>query len=163
MSKGTADALGVSDHHRTHVANKNETFSCAGWRVVPIELQHDAAEPIGFLIEPADRDDSLLFIPDTAFIENRIYGVGQIAVECNHIGDVLSDNIINGHLPAVVGRRVRRNHMSLETLIHMLKSNDLSHCRRIFLLHLSDINSDEKRMVREVQEATGIPTEAVEA
>jgi len=40
----------------------------------------------------------------------------------------------------------------------MLKANDLSQCREIWLLHLSDGNSDENEMRRRVQEATGIAT-----
>jgi phosphoribosyl 1,2-cyclic phosphodiesterase len=78
----------------------------------------------------------------------------------NTLEDILSANILNGALPAVAGRRIRRNHMSLERLITMLKANDLTRCREIWLLHLSSGNSDEAKMVRTVQEATGIPCKA---
>jgi phosphoribosyl 1,2-cyclic phosphodiesterase len=86
----------------------------------------------------------------------------MIAVECNNISEIVSKNIMEGHIPAVVGKRVRRNHMSLENLILMLKANDLSQCRAIYLMHLSDGNSDERRMKEEVQAATGIPTYTLE-
>ena len=158
MSKGTALALDVYEHHRTYTVGAGTPYHIGPWTVKSFNLEHDAADPVGFLI--AHGDDRLLFIPDTAYVEQRFEGVTIIAIECNHIGDLLSDNIINGSIPAIVGKRVRRNHMGLEQVISMLKANDLSKCRKICLLHLSDANSDERRMVREVQEATGIPTEA---
>jgi phosphoribosyl 1,2-cyclic phosphodiesterase len=162
MSRGTALALGVHDHHRLFVleAGRQNVLldsKLQKWVVLPFHLEHDAADPLGFFI--SHNDDRLLFIPDTAYVENRFDGVTILAIECNNIESILSENIINGHIPAVVGRRVRRNHLSLENVIEMLKSNDLSKCRRIYLLHLSDGNSDEQRMKLEVQQATGIATE----
>jgi len=163
MSWGTAEALGVMGHHRVYTIGDHTVFEpvkISTWTVKPFLLEHDATSPTGFFI--AHGDERLLFIPDTAYVKQRFEGVTIIAIECNHIGDILSNNIIEGHIPAVVGKRVRRNHMSLEQVVAMLKANDLSRCRRIYLLHLSDGNSDERRMVREVQEATGIPTEAAQ-
>ncbi|MFA5353160.1 MAG: MBL fold metallo-hydrolase [Thermodesulfovibrionales bacterium] len=157
MSQGTAQAMGLPLHHRLlYLWNQETSVLPGGWRVMPFLLSHDSAEPFGFLI--AHGSDRLLFVPDTAYVSNRFSGITIAAVECNHVGDILSENIIGGHVPASVGRRVRRSHMSLETLIEMLKANDLSQCRQIWLLHLSDANSDEARMVKAVQEATGIPT-----
>jgi len=155
MTSGTAGALGVADHHRVSMVGKMSAFRIGAWTVRPFALEHDAADPCGFLI--GHGTDSLLFIPDTAYMEHRFKGVTQIAMECNHIGDLLSENIVSGDVAKTVGHRVRRNHMSLETAIRMLKANDLSRCRAIYLLHLSDTNSDEARMKKDVQEATGIP------
>jgi hypothetical protein len=47
--------------------------------------------------------------------------------------------------------------MSLERVISMMKANDLSRCRAIWLLHLSDANSNEELMRRKVQETVGVP------
>jgi len=169
MSKGTAEYLGVSDHHRTYLLFPGVFVAGAikKWNMLPFLLQHDAVQPVGFLIKEKDitkpwsEEETLLFIPDTAYVENKFQGVTLVAVECNNIAEILSRNILEGHIPAVVGRRVRRNHMSLENLIQMLKANDLSRCRAIYLMHLSDGNSDEKRMRQQIQEATGIPTYAL--
>jgi phosphoribosyl 1,2-cyclic phosphodiesterase len=157
MSKGTADALGVTDHHRTHLATAGWMFQVLPWRIMPFNLQHDASEPVGYLI--AHGDDRLLFVPDTAYVKERFNGVTVAAIECNNIAEILSRNIQSGGIDPAAGRRIRHNHMNLETLISMLKANDLSRCRRIYLMHLSDANSDERRMKEEVQAATGIPTE----
>ncbi len=50
------------------------------------------------------------------------------------------------------------SHFSLDHVKDFLRANDLSSCREIVLLHLSAGNSDEKRMVREIFDLTGIPT-----
>lgn len=155
MSEGTIDALYTGSYHRAHRIKAGELAEIGPWRILPFDLVHDAPEPLGFFI--AHGEDRLLFIPDTAYSVDRFEGVTIAAIECNFVGDILSNNILKGALPAVVGHRVRRNHMSLETLIEMLRANDLSRCRKIWLLHLSDGNSHEARMIKEVQAATGIP------
>jgi phosphoribosyl 1,2-cyclic phosphodiesterase len=165
-SVGTAKALGIEGHHRyaglrqyrtSWSPSGCESFDKPGWKIVPVPLEHDATEPLGFFIDAPNREGALLFIPDTSYIRNRFEGVTICAIECNHVADILSENIQEGHVPVPVGRRVRRNHMSLDTVVSMLKANDLSRCREIWLLHLSDSNSDEARMIKAVQEATGIP------
>jgi phosphoribosyl 1,2-cyclic phosphodiesterase len=158
MSQGTIEALYAGSYHRARRLKAAELTEIGPWRVLPFELVHDAPEPLGFFI--AHEEDRLLFIPDTAYSVDRFEGVTIAAIEANYIDEILSANILRGSLPPVVGHRTRRNHMSLKTLIELLKANDLSRCQQIWLLHLSDGNSDEKRMIMEVQRATGIPTRA---
>jgi phosphoribosyl 1,2-cyclic phosphodiesterase len=159
-SRETAEALGVSEHHRIQYLFTGEQARVGAWTVLPFDLHHDVPTH-GFFIGAPD-GDKLLFIPDTSYIRNRFEGINILCIECNHIADILSNNIVGGHLPISLGHRVRRNHMSLESVIGMLKANDLSRCREIWLLHLSAGNSDEARMIRTVQEATGIPCRACE-
>lgn len=162
MSKGTAEIMGWDGHHRTNIIENEKSFRPGSWRVVHFPLEHDAEDPKGFFIE-----DSLyqtcLFIPDTAFVRNRFLGVNILAIEANNIEELLSRNIVSGALNEHAGRRIRRSHMSLERVIAMLKANDLSRCREIWLLHLSDGNSDELRMIKTVERETGIPTFAANA
>lgn len=161
MSRGTAEIMGWDGHHRWHCLEANKDFHIgSSWLIHPFALHHDAEEPLGFFIHPYHQDERLLFIPDTEFVHNRFEGVTILAIECNNVEEILSRNIVEGKVNTALGRRVRRNHMSLERVIAMIKANDLSRCREIWLLHLSDSNSDEARMVREVQEATGIVTRA---
>lgn len=157
MSTGTAMSLGVYEHHRCHVFARCTPVEgyISHWYVTTFKLEHDAQEPIGFFI--GHGDDHLLFIPDTAFVENRFQGVTMISVECNNIAEILSKNILECNIPSVAGKRIRRNHMNLENLKSFLLANDLSRCREIWLLHLSEGNSDEARMIKEVQEITGVP------
>lgn len=159
MSKGTAEALEVQGHHRLNILRAYEGANVGDWGIMPFPVEHDADEALGFLVGHIDAGytDRLLFVPDTAFVRNRFEGVNLIAIECNFDPDRLSRNVQAGLHPSVA-HRVRRMHMSLDTVIAMLKANDLSKTRAIYLLHLSSGNSDEARMIRSVEEATGIPT-----
>lgn len=158
MSQETAEAIGVADHHRVQFINSETVYGIHSWTVRPFDLAHDVPTH-GFYIHAPD-GDRLLFIPDTSYVRNRFGSVNILAIECNHVADLLSEHIQDGHVPAPLGRRVRRNHMSLDSVIAMIRANDMSKCREIWLLHLSDANSDEARMIRAVQEATGIPCRA---
>jgi len=155
-SEETAVSLEILTHHRMNILMANVQENIGEWVVIPFDLHHDVPTH-GFLVG-APNGDKLLFIPDTSYIRNRFESVNIIAIECNYVADKLSKNIQSGALPQAVGRRVRRNHMSLDTVIGMLKANDLSQCREIHLLHLSDGNSDEAEMLKRVQEETGIAT-----
>ncbi|NTV02462.1 MAG: hypothetical protein HGB04_06705 [Chlorobiaceae bacterium] len=74
-----------------------------------------------------------------------------VAIECNYARDLLRPgDSINDRLFA--------SHMSLEQCVKTLQAWDLKATREVHLLHLSDDRSDEKRFVREVQEAIGLPT-----
>ena len=154
-SKETAQDLGLIGHHRQYFLDTGERHVIEGWTVLPFDLHHDVPTH-GFLISDHE-DDVLLFVPDTAYVRNRFSHIGILAIECNNIEEIVTENIIKGYLPKVVGHRVRRNHMSLQRVISMITANDLSRCRQIWLLHLSDGNSDEERMIREVQRVTGVP------
>jgi phosphoribosyl 1,2-cyclic phosphodiesterase len=79
-----------------------------------------------------------------------------MALECNYSSDLIPSNCSRQD-------RLFSSHMSLKQCIATLKANDLSKCREIHLLHLSADHSDEERFIREVQEATGIPTFAAPA
>lgn len=155
MSIETAEALEVSQHHRVNLIEAGDMAAVGEWLVLPFDLAHDVPTH-GFFIAAPD-GEKLLFIPDTAYIRNRFDGINILAIECNNIEEILSGNIISGHMPTSLGHRVRRSHMSLERVISMMKANDLSKCRQIWLLHLSDANSNEELMRRKVQETVGVP------
>ena len=157
LSLDTASALGVLEHHRTNIVYPDKPVDVGGWKwqVLPFSLEHDSPT-LGFVI--SDGEDKLLFVPDTAYVKNRFQGITIAALECNHISEILINNVIDHGLPAVVARRIRRNHMSLENLLDMIKANDFSKCRQLWLIHLSDGNSCEETMKRKIQELTGIPT-----
>lgn len=153
MSYGTADALGVSGH-RVKTVKAGETFQVGSWTILPFEAQHDAAEPIGYLII-TQVGDKLLFATDTYYIKYKFKGLTTIAVECNYSLDILNDNLESGLVPPAMKNRLLQSHFSLENVKGFLKANDLSGVTEIHLLHLSSDNSDAARFKREIQQLTG--------
>lgn len=155
MSAGTAEALGVSGH-RVHLVKPLEQFTVGEWTVLAFDAVHDAPEPLNFLL--AHRSGiKVSYITDTAYCKYRFRGLTYILIEANYALDLLSQNVQDGTVPVDMKKRLLKTHMSLETCKEFLQANDLSKVKEIWLLHLSDGNSDAERFRREVQELTGKP------
>lgn len=149
----TADALGLSGHRLRPVVARQQ-FTIGTWAILPFEVEHDAAEPLGFLLAN-QAGDKLLFATDTYYVRYRFSGLTHIMVECNYSIQILNENIVAGRVPAVMKKRLLRSHFSLENVKDFLRANDLQRVQEIWLLHLSDNNSDEELFKREVQALTG--------
>lgn len=156
MSEGTADALGILGH-RLNIIKARKQFKLGTWTILPFETQHDAAEPLGFLLVNQD-GDKLLYATDTYYIRYRFKGLTHIMVECNYSMDILRANVEAGTVEPALKNRILKSHFSLEHVKDFLRANDLSKVQEISLLHLSDGNSDAERFKREVQSLTGKPT-----
>ncbi|MBQ9009312.1 MAG: MBL fold metallo-hydrolase [Clostridia bacterium] len=160
-SDGTAEALEceameVFDLPMGANVGKAERFGTL--EVLPFRTLHDARRPVGFLIRSAEDGDKLVFATDTANLRYRFPGVTLLAVEANYSDDILS---MCTRLPDKVVRRIRNSHMEIGTLCGWLSTLDLSGCRQIYLLHLSDSTSHEEQFLRQVTSvAGGIPVTA---
>ncbi|MEK4082693.1 MULTISPECIES: hypothetical protein [Psychrobacillus] len=60
-----------------------------------------------------------------------------------------------GRIHPSMRKRVMESHFSMENVIEFLKANDLSKPQEIWLLHLSDTNSNEELIRNEVAKVTG--------
>ena len=128
------------------------------WAVVPFDVQHDAAEPMGYLIRYNPTGETVLYATDTYYLKYTFPGVDYWIMECNYCED-----LVDAETDEVVRERLKRSHMSLRRLKDALAANDLSKAAKIVLVHLSDQRSDEMRMVREIEDATGVETIAAMA
>ena len=123
--------------------------------ILPFNTQHDAAEPLGFLIQHPEMG-KLLFITDSYYCKYKFRGLNHIMIECNYSKEILQKNIENG-LNISMAKRLIKSHFSLENVKEFLKTNDLSQCKDITLLHLSDGNSNAEQFKNEIERLTGIP------
>jgi phosphoribosyl 1,2-cyclic phosphodiesterase len=153
MSQGTIEALNISGH-RVNAIKAKKQFKIGTWTILPFDTQHDVTEPLGFLLANKD-GEKLLYATDTYYIRYRFQNLTHIMIECNYSIDILKANMDAGNVPAELKNRILRSHFSLEHVKGFLKANDLSKVQEIWLLHLSDNNSDEARFKREIQELTG--------
>ena len=154
MSNGTAKALNLEPHHRINVVEPVTPFTVGSWTILPFPVQHDAAEPFGYLL--ASRNGGkLLYATDTYYVSYRFRGLTHIMIEANYGADILKENVASGAVPQAHKNRVMRSHMSIDTLVDLLKANDLSKVEEIWLLHLSDGNSDAEAFKKKIMETTG--------
>jgi phosphoribosyl 1,2-cyclic phosphodiesterase len=123
---------------------------------LPFDVQHDVSEPFGFLLANQE-GEKLLFATDTYYIRYKFKGLTHLLVECNYSKAILEENIMNGIVPKVMAKRLRRSHFSLENFKGFLAANDLTKLQEIWLLHLSDTNSNADLFKKEVSEITGKP------
>lgn len=157
MSQGTVDALGVFGH-RVNIIKVKQQFEIGAWTILPFATEHDATEPLGFLIQYRPTGEKLLYLTDSYYCKYCFSGLNYIFIECNYTKETLDKNIEAGLIDEALKRRLLESHFSLEHVKDFLKANDLSQCRKIVLLHLSDYNSDAARMTAEIEKLIGINT-----
>lgn len=156
MSRGTAEMLDLSGHRIHHIKPKYR-YDIGSWIVKPFEAQHDAAEPLGLLLWSQETKEKLVYLTDTFYTRYKFHQLNYIMVECNYSMEILNENIQAGRVPAAQKKRILQSHFNLENVKDFLLANDLSQVKEIWLLHLSDRNSDAELFKREIMELTGKP------
>lgn len=144
-------------------------YRVGGFKVLPFPLRHFDTDGtpcpnLGFLIHHPEcgrvcfftdcesfthetmTDDGLRFIP------YDFPNVSHWLMECNY-----DDAIINRsrRIPDFVKDRIKHSHMSLRNTIKVARCVDLSQAREILLIHVSDGNADDRKLVWEIRAATG--------
>ena len=153
-SQGTIAACGLTGH-RIRRITAFEDISIRSFHIIPFDVKHDAAEPLGFLITSRINNDRLLFISDSNYTRYKFPGLTHIMAECNYDEGSLWRSVEAGHTPPEMVPRIVRSHTSLNTLLKMLRANDLSGVRQVWLMHLSADRSDAALIREAVQRQTG--------
>ena len=147
MSYGTAQAL---ETDLAKLIEDMEQFNIGSLDIVPFATFHDAKEPLGFLIKSRVDGDVLAFATDTVNLRYQFPGLNILAIEANYDKAILARC---EKLPDKVRHRIENSHMEIDTLCDYLRSLDLSVCREIHLLHLSDATSHEEKFINKVKKA----------
>jgi len=157
-SKGTLEELSIESYkYKQHEIKHNQALRIGTFAVIGFNVQHDAKEPLGYLIYSEATKEKLLFATDTFYIQSKFAKLNYIMIECNYAKEILKKNIEGGKIPKVVAKRLYSSHFELENVKEFLKANDLSQVKAIYLMHLSDGNSDEIRFKHEIMALTGKP------
>lgn len=146
----TREALGLSGH-RIHQIDLFHQFRIGSFVVKAFPLKHDVPN-CGFLFANS-KGERAVYITDTPYCRYRFNNLQIIMIEANYAAPLLKDNTRSSELR----QSILQDHMSLETLIRMLRANDLTKVKEIHLLHLSNNNSDANEFKQRIQEVTGKP------
>lgn len=147
MSCGTAEALELD---MVETVEHMEQFTVGTFDIVPFTTFHDAAEPLGWLIKSKVDGDVLAFATDTVNLRYQFPGINILAIEANYDKNILAECT---RMPESVRHRITNSHMEIDVLCDYLQTLDLSQCREIYLLHLSDSTSHEGHFVNKVARA----------
>ena len=137
MSYGTAEKLGVEN---VEIIESMQQFNVGSFDCIPFEVFHDDPEPLGFLLKSRVDGDILVFATDTVNLRYKFPGLNILAIEANFDPEILARS---ERMPDKVKRRIENSHLSIDVLCNYLRTMDLSNCREIYLLHLSDSTSHE--------------------
>lgn len=155
MSNGTKTAICGDILARINIIKHMQWVETENFKIMAFDVKHDAAEPLGYLVVSKNTGEKVLFITDTAHIPVRMVDIDYYLLECNYSIDILLNNYNNGRLPKKVYNRIIKSHIELGTLKKYLAKCDLSKTKAIFLIHLSDSNSNEDYFISEIEKATG--------
>jgi phosphoribosyl 1,2-cyclic phosphodiesterase len=152
MSKGTANFLKIDDN-KIMIVDTYTTTNIKKWRILPFKLAHDAVEPLGFLIGTPN-GKKIVYATDTAYIIDLFKNVTHYMIECNYAEKLLKKNT---DLTSDVKARIRTSHFELENVKDFFKKQDLSKTEKIYLIHLSNENSDADSFSSQIKRITGKP------
>jgi phosphoribosyl 1,2-cyclic phosphodiesterase len=136
---------------RYAIFKNRRTKEISDFKINSFDASHDI-DTLGFIIESGS--EKVFFLTDSyKLIWNlRSWQFTCVMIEANYCEEIVkskSDSFIN--------RRRLRSHMSIQTAILTLEKMDLSKCRNIVLLHLSDGVSNEKEFKEKTEKRFGIP------
>lgn len=124
-----------------NIAKIPETFG--KFYIKSFPLEHDIP-CCGFFIYHPDIG-SLIYASDTEYIKYRFKNLNHILVEANYSDDLIDNEAVNRE-------HVLRGHMSLQTALDFISTNDNPALRNVVLLHLSDKNSDSEQFLHKTKE-----------
>ena len=119
--------------HRFHVVKALKQFEIGNFIILPFNVQHDAIEPLGFLIQYKPTGEKLLYATDTYYIKYKFNKLNYLLLECNYNQEIAKENVRNG----VINK---------------------TRYTRLLESHLSDTNSNQMIMQNRVYEQTKIKT-----
>lgn len=152
MTRGTAEALELPDSlmELAIEIKAGEQFTVGSIDVVAFSTFHDVPEPVGFCMQSRVDGDILVYAIDTVNLPYEFPGVNVLAVEANFEKARLDRC---ERMPEKKRNRIANTHMEIDVLCGILRRMDLSRCREIHLMHLSDATSHEGHFINKVARA----------
>lgn len=151
----TLKALRLEEHRRTiRLIHTEITAVDACFAIKPFNIEHDAIEPLGFIIYEIGTKEAMLFATDTSHIKYRFeIPFTIIALECSYEREILKHKVDKGEIPELVARRLLDSHMEKQaTMSYIEEYCDLSKCWEIHLLHMSGDNIIKQKTAQEFED-----------
>ncbi|MHC5215230.1 MBL fold metallo-hydrolase [Enterococcus sp. LJL128] len=160
---GTTDSLFADstlklsqyDFYRFNELKYKETTKIGTWFVTPFKTEHDAAEPCGFLIDNI-AGDRLVFVTDSYYVKYKFPNITHLMIEANYSRDIIDETLTTG-FDRKHKTRLMESHFDFANTLEFIKANKSNKLQEVWLLHLSDSNSDEALFKKETKKITGVP------
>jgi len=152
MAEETAQEIKASGHPWANVIKPLEQFKIGSFTVLPFDVKHDVTNT-GYLITSGR--EKAIYIVDTPYCKYKFDGLTTIMMEINYCKEILDSNVKLGLLHPSLRNRIVGSHFGLDTALDFLAANDISQVRQIYVVHLSNGNSDEALIKDTLQRKTG--------
>lgn len=157
-SMQTCGVLGIG---KPVIRTKKWSYRChdlhvGRWKVSMFSVRHDAADPVGYLIDAPD-GTRVCFAIDTYLLPYQFPGVNVWMLECNYDLETLQANIDEGVVDEAQAKRILQSHMSVDHVCEFLIHQDLRGTEAVYLLHGSGRNLDAEKACSRVRAAVGRP------
>lgn len=121
--------------------------------VRPFDVRHDAAEPLGFIVEHQELG-RLAFVTDTRMVPYtfKSYKLDHIMIEANYSDLILDERVEDGVLEIARAARTRNTHMSIDSAIDFVCTNETERLKNVILIHLSGQNSAPHSFVKKMRD-----------
>lgn len=125
-----------------HVFDSAQPFECAGLRIEPVAVPHDAREPVQYVLD--DGRARLGIMTDlghgSAHVMRSLARLDALVLECNHDAGLL---VANSRYPAALKRRIAGpwGHLDNVEAARILAGIDRSRLRMVIAAHLSRDNN----------------------
>lgn len=129
-------------------------FSIDTWNIVPFEVEHDAV-CYGYVLDSKETGERLVYITDAATVPYTFGQVHYMMIEANYSINILSRRMTSGAVTERLASRIAQTHMDIDTAANILRGLDPRALKQVWLLHLSDGNSDAAAFRRIAERATG--------
>lgn len=154
--------------HHMHVLQDGVSVKTNSFTVMPFECVHNVP-CFGFIVKEIATGEYLLFATDTARITQEFYHIDEkrrcripfsiVAVGCNYDADRLDTIVEQDKIHEALAIRLLGSHSSKQGLkAYLMEHCDLSRCRGIHLLHMSNSNIDQEATRKEFEEMFLITT-----
>lgn len=140
--------------HRYKAIQHGKQFIVGTFDILPFDLVHDVTNT-GWLCQSRATGEKLVYVTDTMYLPYKFNGITHWMIECNNDLNTMEDNVAEGRLDRGLKHRIQRSHMNIDTLLGVFEANDMAQAEQIYLLHLSDANSQEAEFLDKVIKATG--------
>lgn len=139
-SQGTIDALGNLGDKLKLIGNGDEV-AIDDFSAIAFDVQHDANEPLGFVIKH-EEINTLMYLTDTTAEDlPLISGINHYLIEANYSLEQMEKRIFGKKLSEYLGNRIAQNHLCLEDALSYLRLSNASPSTITFI-HLSGENND---------------------
>ena len=173
-SKDTLLKIGCADEHILEVLKPTKV--APGIFVMAFEVEHDCEGSVGFVIKT--KDETVIFINDHKRWTSNLtsFKPDYVFIECNYEHkmvyaqyhelkkqrEITVDQVELREINTKISQHERNinSHCSLAGTIRGLAKLNLSRCRAIFLMHLSDRYANEYKMKNEIQNKFNVRTYA---